>query len=85
VLRCRLIGHRHRFRADGATMTWSCERCGAPGGAKTYATTAEAARYAAAFDREDRSDLGRRAPLVGLLPLRLWRAWRDRRGPPQAR
>jgi hypothetical protein len=39
----------------------------------------EAARYAAAFDREDRRDLGRRAPLVALLPLRLRRAWRDRR------
>jgi hypothetical protein len=76
---CSLLGHRYRFRADGPTMTWTCDRCGAPGGSKTYATAEEAARYAAAFDREDRADLGRRAPLVGLLPLRLWRAWRDRR------
>jgi hypothetical protein len=34
---------------------------------------AEAARYAAAFDREDRRDLGKRAPLVALFPLRLSR------------
>jgi hypothetical protein len=60
-------------------MRWSCERCGAAGGEKEYASAADAARFAAAFDREDRADLGRRAPLVGLLPLRLWRLWRDRR------
>jgi len=82
VLRCRVLGHRYRFRAEGATMTWACVRCGAPGGAKEYASPEEAATYARAFGREDRADLGRRAPLVGLLPLRLWRAWRawrDRR------
>ena len=80
VLRCRALGHRYRFSAEGATMRWACERCAAPGGEKTYATAEEAARYAQAFDREDRDELGRRAPLVGLLPLRVWRAWRDRRG-----
>ena len=80
MLRCRLAGHRHRFRAEGATMTWACERCGAIGGEKTYATARDARRYAAAFDRRDSSSLGRRAPLVGLLPLRIWRHWRDRRG-----
>ena len=58
-------------------MSWSCVRCGA-GGEKRYATDADAERYAQAFDREDRDDLGRRAPLIGLLPLRLWRLWRDR-------
>jgi hypothetical protein len=59
-------------------MHWSCQRdCGA-GGSKRYATAAEAERYARAFDREDREDLGRRAPLVGLLPLRLARAARRR-------
>jgi hypothetical protein len=79
VERCRVLGHRYRFGAAGETMTWRCERCGAIGGSKTYASAAEAERYARAFDREDRSDLGRRAPLVGLLPLRLWRAWRDHR------
>jgi hypothetical protein len=80
VVKCRVFGHRYRFRADDRTMTWACERCAALGGTKAYDTAAEAERYARAFDREDRSDLGRRAPLVGLLPLRIWRAWRDHRG-----
>jgi hypothetical protein len=80
VLACRVLGHRFRFRADGETMTWSCERCGTAGGERRYATAAEAERYARAFDKEDRADLGRRAPLIGLLPLRLWRLWRDRAG-----
>jgi hypothetical protein len=79
MLACRVFGHRYRFRADGAVMTWTCARCGAEGGSKTYASAEEAAQFAAAFDREDRADLGRRAPLVALLPLRLWRFWRDRR------
>jgi hypothetical protein len=74
-LRCRLLGHRYRFTSDGATMRWDCARgCGA-GGTKRYPTAAQAERFAHAFDREDRSDLGRRAP-VGLLPLRLVRALR---------
>jgi hypothetical protein len=76
---CLLFGHRHRFRAEGATMRWACARCGAEGGSKTYGSAAEAARYAAAFDREDRADLGRRAPLVAGLPLRVVRALRRRR------
>jgi hypothetical protein len=72
VLACRVFGHRYRFRADGTTMTWTCERgCGA-GGSKTYATAAEASSYAAAFDREDRDELGRRAPFLGMFPLRIW-------------
>jgi hypothetical protein len=79
MLACRVLGHRYRFRAEGDTMLWECQRgCGA-GGSKHYATTEEAARYAKAFDREDRDDLGRRAPLIGLFPLRLYRALRDRR------
>jgi hypothetical protein len=78
VISSRVFGHRYRFAADGATMTWSCARCGRPGGEKTYPSAREAEQFAAALDREDREDLGRRAPLVGLLPLRLWRAWRDR-------
>jgi hypothetical protein len=58
-------------------MRWECERgCGA-GGAKEYPSEAEAARFAAAFDREDRSELGRRAPFLGMFPLRLW--WTLRR------
>jgi hypothetical protein len=77
VLRCKLLGHRYRFSSDGSTMRWRCQRgCGA-GGSKTYATPALARRYAAALDREDRVDIGRRAPL-GLLPLRIARAWRRR-------
>jgi hypothetical protein len=79
VLRCRLLGHRFRFSTDGATMHWSCQRgCGA-GGEKRYDTAADAERYASAFDREDREDLGRRAPLVGLFPLRLARALKRHR------
>jgi hypothetical protein len=77
VLRCRLLGHRYRFSSDGDVMRWSCERgCGAAG-VKRYPTAAQARRYAAAFDREDRQALGRHAP-VGLLPLRLARALRRR-------
>jgi hypothetical protein len=74
MLRCRLLGHRFRFAADGATMRWRCERgCGA-GGDKRYATAAEAERYARGFQREH-SSAERRTPL-GALPLRLWRAAR---------
>jgi hypothetical protein len=84
MLACRLLGHRFRFGAGGATMTWSCEcGCGAHG-SKAYPSAAHARRYAAAFDREDRADLGRRAPMLGMLPLRVHRALRARardRGP----
>jgi hypothetical protein len=72
---CRIFGHRYRFTAEGTTMRWRCARCGA-GGDKRYASAREAERYARAFDREDRDDLGRRAPLIGLLPLRIWRRLR---------
>ncbi len=75
-MRCAILGHRFRFAASGEVMTWSCARCGRKGGSKSYASAADAVRYAAAFDREDRDDLGRRAPLVGLLPLRILRALR---------
>jgi Prophage protein (DUF1660) len=78
VLACRLLGHRYRFSAAGEKMTWACRRCGS-GGAKTYASAEDAALYARSFDREDRDELGRRAPLFGLLPLRLWRYWQDAR------
>jgi hypothetical protein len=74
-----MLGHRFRFSSDGATMRWTCARgCGA-GGEKRYATAADAERYARTFDREDSEDLGRRAPLVGLFPLRLARALRRKR------
>lgn len=45
-------------------------------GEKRYAREGDARRYAAALDREDREDLGRRAPLVAGLPLRIARALR---------
>ncbi len=61
-------------------MRWRCERgCGA-GGEKTYASAADAARYARAFDREDSDDIGRRAPLFGMFPLRLARSMRSGSG-----
>lgn len=78
VIGCRVFGHRYRFRADGATMRWDCERCGESGGEKRYGSPAEALRFARAFDREDRDELGRRAPLLGMFPLRMWRALRRR-------
>jgi hypothetical protein len=77
-LACRVLGHRYRFAAEGATMRWTCARCGAAGGEKTYASAAEAERYARAFDREDRDDLGRRAPLVAGLGLRALRLLKRR-------
>jgi len=78
MLACRLLGHRYRFSADGSTLRYACERgCGA-GGSKAYATPADAARYAAAFDREDRDDLRRRAPFFGLIPLRVFHRLRRR-------
>jgi hypothetical protein len=82
MLRCQVFGHRFRFTSEGPTMRWQCQRgCGA-GGCKDYATAADASRYAAGLDREDRDDLGRRAPLIAGLPLRLMRALRGRRGSP---
>ncbi|MFF7206565.1 MULTISPECIES: hypothetical protein [unclassified Streptomyces] len=78
MLRCQILGHRFRFYGEGETMRWRCVRgCGAEG-AKRYPSEADAQRYARAFDREDLEDLGRRAPLVGLFPLRLLRALRRR-------
>lgn len=86
---CRVAGHRYRFVAVGPELRWSCQRgCADAGGVKRYGSAADAARYAAAFDRDGREAMGRRAPLVGLFPLRLWSAWRRRRarrdrvGPP---
>jgi hypothetical protein len=78
VLACRVLGHRWRFFAEGATMRWACTRgCGAAG-EKTYDSPERAANFARAFDREDRDDIGRR-PLLSLLPLGLAR--RRRRSP----
>ncbi|MGD9734603.1 MAG: hypothetical protein AB7V58_03180 [Solirubrobacterales bacterium] len=73
MLSCRLLGHRFRFSAEGETMRWRCQRgCGA-GGEKRYPSAAAAGRYAAALDQDPSEGLGKRAPLFGLLPLRLAR------------
>jgi hypothetical protein len=53
-----------------------CERCGGAAGAKDYESAADARRYAVAFNKRDTADLGKRAPLIGLLPLRVWRRLR---------
>jgi hypothetical protein len=74
-----VFGHQPVFRADGSSMLWECGRCGGEGGSKTYDCAESAARYAAALNRRDSADLGKRAPLLGLLPLRLWRLMRSRR------
>jgi hypothetical protein len=73
-----VLGHRYRFWADGTTMRWLCERGCEAGGAKTYPSAGDAQRYARALDRDDRQDLGKRAPLIGLLPLRLARKAAER-------
>lgn len=75
---CRVLGHRLVFSADGSLLRWQCAReCGVTGH-KSYADAGRAQRYAAAFNHRDADDLGRRAPLIGLLPLRLWRKLRAR-------
>jgi hypothetical protein len=59
-------------------MHWECERgCGQASGSKPYPSAEEARRYAAAFDRT--GELGKQAPLIGLLPLRLWHKLRQSR------
>lgn len=60
-------------------MTWSCRRCGTLLGEKAYETADMAHRFATAFNRRDADDVGRRAPLIGLLPLRIWRRLHRRR------
>jgi hypothetical protein len=78
TLACRVFGHDPSFRVEGRTMRWECGRCGEAQGAKDYATETDARRYAAAFNKRDTDDMGKRAPLLGLLPLRLWRMARRR-------
>jgi hypothetical protein len=75
-LACRALGHRPRFWSEDATMHWECERCGEAAGSKRYGTPADAARYAAALDREDREALHRRPAMLSLLPLRLFQRLR---------
>lgn len=59
-------------------MRWDCQRGCSFGGSKVYPSPADARRYAAVLDREDREDLGRRAPFIGMFPLRIWYAIRKR-------
>ncbi len=60
-------------------MRWECQRDCGSSGEKRYGSAADARRYARNLDVEDRSDIGRRAPLLGMFPLRAYRAWRGRR------
>ncbi len=78
MTRCQMLGHDPVFRTDGSTMLWECRRGCGFNGAKTYDSDAAATRYATAFNRRDKDDLGKRAPLIGLLPLRIWRRFRAR-------
>jgi hypothetical protein len=77
-LACKVFGHRYRFSAEGPVMVWRCQRACGAGGEKRYASPADAARYAVAFDQEDRENIGRR-PTLGTTPLWLWRRLRLRR------
>jgi hypothetical protein len=76
ALTCRLLGHSIRFWNEGDEMHWECERDCGFGGSKTYPDPQTARRFATAFDRDDRRDLGKRAPL-SLTPLRLVRRARS--------
>lgn len=71
-LSCRVFGHRPRFWAEGSTMRWECDRACEDGGSREYDSPADATRYAKAFDREDRDELGRRS-ILSLAPMRLLR------------
>ena len=64
TLLCRVFGHRPAFSVQGRTMRWVCERDCGWAGSKEYRTAPEARRYAAAFNRRDVDDLGKRAPLT---------------------
>ena len=70
--RCFIFDHDMQFEARGRRMDWSCRRGCDEGGSKVYPRPEDAARFSAAFNRRSNDDLGRRAPLIGLLPLRLW-------------
>lgn len=78
MLRCRLLGHRYRFRAEERVMVWVCQRGCGSSGRKAYASAEQAARYARVLDHDDRNEVGRRAPLLGLFPLRIIHALRRR-------
>lgn len=77
MLACRVKGHRIRFTTEGPTMRWTCERGCGEGGEKTYDSAAEAARFAAAFDKRDSARVGDH-PTLSTLPLWLVRKLRRR-------
>ena len=85
MTRCGLIGHRMRFWAEGSTVRWGYERGSGEEGSKAFGSSRDANRYARAFDCEDRDDVGRRAPLMGMLPLRTWRRLSGRDQAPRGR
>lgn len=70
--KCVVWDHDVSFTSHGRTMVWECRRGCGTGGSKKYASSSQAAQFATAFDRRDRADLGRRAPLLGMFPVRLW-------------
>lgn len=74
--RCGFLGHDIEFRTRGRTLTWECSRGCGHAGSKQYTDATAATRYARALNRRDNADVGRRAPLIGLLPLRLWHRFR---------
>lgn len=63
MIRCRLLGHLWRFRADGSTLRWDCERGCGTGGEKAYDSAERASRYARHFNRKDSSSPGTRFPI----------------------
>jgi hypothetical protein len=68
MLGCRVLGHRYRFTSSGRVMTWTCARgCGAEG-QKVYDTPDDAARFARAFDKEDRRAVTSH-PTLTMVPL----------------
>ena len=77
MLACRVKGHQVVFTVDGPTMRWACERGCGEGGEKTYASAAEAERYAAAFNTRD-SDKAHHHPTLSTLPLWVARKLRGR-------
>jgi hypothetical protein len=66
-LACRLSGHRWRFRREGATVLWSCERgCGA-GGERGYESPAVASVHLRHYARRPPQPVGLLAALAGVL------------------
>jgi hypothetical protein len=67
TLSCRVFGCRWRFGAEGRVLSWWCARGCPSGGEKTYESAEQAARMAAALDREPRGPAGVLAVFGGTL------------------